>query len=267
MTWDRDEELEEETVKRAEAIAAGFAPTSEAVPAPQSWNANGGTAFQTAPTLQQQYQIVTEAQRRLAKAQLYQALLDQSVFGQSSVDPVIVEEVSSELRNFALERLEIMLGMRAATNVSPNDALTLTPQEVAQVRELLAHTLEGNVPVLGVEESTALRLLLAKITGKAPSLPKKLTPMVQPVQIRSTTPVNTVMSPAIPPPVSVPTVPPRTRRRSTTNPNKKPMPTVDMMNQKIATEAAASSTGNSATPSVLGIAIQTALTQANKETK
>jgi hypothetical protein len=263
MTWERDEELEVETVQRAEAIAASLAPSpATTLSNTESWGGEAAT-IQVSPSLQQQYQIVTEAQRRLAKAQLYQAILDQPMFGQNSVNPEIVEEVSNELRNFALERLEIMLGMRAPANAPTDPNLSLTPQEIMQVRDLLGHTLDGNVPILGAEEATALRLLLSKITGKAPSLPKKSAPVVRPVQVQQATQVNTIKSqeqPAVQPPR-------RGRPRLSNNPNKKPMPTIDMMNSKIAMESTSSSGETSGAPSLLTMAIQTAVQQANKEPK
>ena len=266
MTWDMDEEdLAEGAVERAEAMAADYA-------APQTTTGGREFALPVTPSLQQQYQIVTEAQRRLAKAQLYQAILDQPMFGTNSVNPAIVEEVSSELRNFALERLEIMLGMRAPANAPVNTEVALTSEEVSQVRQLLSHTLDGNVPVLGAEESTALRLLLSKITGKAPSLPKALTPTVRPIQVnpspsivQSTIQTAAFVQPAVQNPKPAPA--PKARRKASDNPAKKAMPTVAMMNQKIAAEAMEAVSSSPASPSLLGLAIQTALKNSKGESE
>lgn len=55
--------------------------------------------------------VVSEAMRRIEQANLYQTILKHSLFAEGSARPEIIEQVQRELMEFALGRLEALLGM------------------------------------------------------------------------------------------------------------------------------------------------------------
>src|SRR5438046_1410664 len=59
----------------------------------------------------EEIRTLAEAQRRLRKANFYQAILSQPLFGENISEEGI--EVEAEMREFALKRLRCFLGMEA----------------------------------------------------------------------------------------------------------------------------------------------------------
>jgi hypothetical protein len=59
-----------------------------------------------------QESIVNEAEIRLAQASLYKMLLDHALFEGVNSHPLAVKKVEKEIKDYILERLEVLLGMR-----------------------------------------------------------------------------------------------------------------------------------------------------------
>ena len=257
MGWDRPDEEDEEAVAREAAAIDSMTPEQvqaratavmSTIMAPA--NDMGGASVADA------FQAISEAQRRIEKAGLYQAILNQNVFGTGSARQDIIEEVNNDLRGWALERLEVMLGMRQSAQAAAT-ATQFTAEEAAYIRELAHRAMIGSIPVLGPEEVMAFRLLLSKITGKAPTMPNGPTPTLTQV----TTPQSTVtqvtaprtvvtpvspqaapVQPAAPPVAQAPMgqpKPPVARRRPTTKGAKPlPMPSLQQEASKIVADSA-----------------------------
>lgn len=62
-----------------------------------------------------QNEILTEAEKRIEQANLYQALLKHDLFGPGSARPEIIDSVRKEFKGFILSRLEILLGIKPET--------------------------------------------------------------------------------------------------------------------------------------------------------
>jgi len=253
MPWDMDDEMQEENVAQAAAIDAIAQSVQVPVGRGQPVSAVDSTG------IAREYQTINEAQRRFAKATLYQALLNlQQPFGTGGATaPEIIEEVTQELHSFALERMEVMLGMRGPTAmpVATDPAVTFTPSEVEMVREILRQALSGNLLIMGKKPRTALELLLTKITGEAQPLAMKLTPSTAPATTEAqpaffqpppapvATPIpvgqTTVASAPAPAPVQPQPRPQRARNKSRimNSPNRLPMPNLQTEISKVAAES------------------------------
>lgn len=266
MSWDRDEELENETVRQAAAIDSMTpeevqARLSGQVPTPATAPASPSTGW--AERVQQVLDVdnKTEADLRYEKAGLYRALRTQPLFAPGSASPEIVEAVTAEIRDFVLNRWETLMGVRSGPT-SINTTESLTSLDLKALKALLAGLTE--------EDIMAFRLLLSKVTGKAPAFPAKSVPTVQPV-VAPSQPTVYVQNAGMTLPAAETQPRPRpTRRRQTTSPTRKPMPTQAQMDAKVVAETATPSDPTGApAKTVLGIAIQTALNQANatKESK
>lgn len=59
-----------------------------------------------------QNEILSEAEKRIEQANLYQALLKHDLFGPGSARPEIIDAVKKEFKGFILSRLEILLGIK-----------------------------------------------------------------------------------------------------------------------------------------------------------
>jgi hypothetical protein len=97
-----------------------------------------GQEQQEAADAAEEIRTLTEVERRLRKANYYQAILGQVLFEGSASEEAL--EVEAEIREFALKRLRILIGIEA---------------EVSASRSSFSH-----------EEEVALKMWAAKILGK-----------------------------------------------------------------------------------------------------
>jgi hypothetical protein len=102
-------------------------------PAPQPRSSNvPAEPTRVNPTAQQQVQetyrepeelleeedftsVLSDANLRIAQGSLYQMIMNHNLFEGMDADPKAIENVQKEIRKFARERMEIMLGMRKET--------------------------------------------------------------------------------------------------------------------------------------------------------
>ena len=62
---------------------------------------------------QEQEDLLSQADSRLEKANLYRMLLNHDLFGDVDCSPAIVQEVQEELKKIILDKLEVLLGIKA----------------------------------------------------------------------------------------------------------------------------------------------------------
>ena len=60
--------------------------------------------------------VLSDARLRLEQGRLYEMVMNSDLFEGSDCDPKAIKNVEKEIRNFAKERMEIMLGMRQETS-------------------------------------------------------------------------------------------------------------------------------------------------------
>src|ERR1019366_6683663 len=60
--------------------------------------------------------VLSDAHLRLEQGSLYKLVMNGNLFQDVDADPKAVQNVQKEIKTFAKERMEIMLGMRKETN-------------------------------------------------------------------------------------------------------------------------------------------------------
>ena len=81
--------------------------------------------------------VMSEAIERIEQASLYQTLINHSLFSPNSARPEIMSLVESEIKLFALERLEILLGMKKDSGKNQsNDSSVFTVDEVEALKAI-----------------------------------------------------------------------------------------------------------------------------------
>ena len=90
--------------------------------------------------------MIDKARNRLEQARLYEMLIEHDLFDGVEAAPVAISEVSSEIKNFISERLEILLGMKAEKETEIHQIVN-DPQfndlEVKVLRRLASQVSKG----------------------------------------------------------------------------------------------------------------------------
>jgi hypothetical protein len=110
---------------------------------------------------------ISEAMRKLEKAQLYQTLINNSVFGPNSARPDIQEEVEAELREFAERRLNVLLGISTEAEIKVQALPPQFNEEEAEVLKALAHRALQKKAEVSVPPTPTI-----KTVSQKPNLPK-----------------------------------------------------------------------------------------------
>jgi hypothetical protein len=84
-----------------------------------------------------------DARKRLDQAKLYETIMQNNIFEGINANPRAVLEVQEELKNFAMERLQTLLGMKAPKSAAPAQQVVQTPPqfndiEVMALRDIAA---------------------------------------------------------------------------------------------------------------------------------
>jgi hypothetical protein len=195
---------------------------------------------------------IGEALKRIEQAQLYKTLLTHDLFAQGSARPEVLEAVEREIRDFALNRLEVLVGVRPDTQVPVKVESQFTEAQAEFLKSLADRGLSRSAtpsPVPQIQPVQVSKPIMHQ--AETQSIAPKLTPRVQPVS----TPVAAQPSrrPAVrrqPVAKSQPAAQQSKRKRSqnisvdgrdlaqVNNPNKIPMPTPELANAHIAAQAA-----------------------------
>lgn len=116
---------------------------------------------------EQENEILSEAEKRIEQANLYQALLKHDLFGPGSARPEIIDSVRKEFKSFILSRLELLLG------INQDSAKHLQQQVVSPFSE---------------EELTALKAIANRLVKKEAAIQ----PSVPTVNSINPSPINTI---------------------------------------------------------------------------
>ena len=85
---------------------------------------------------QQGSEVLAEAIERIEQAKLYESLIKHDFFAQGSARQEIQDRVTREIRGFILERLEILLGIKAPASRQPQQAVVSSPFDSEEVDAL-----------------------------------------------------------------------------------------------------------------------------------
>ena len=100
------------------ASVKSTAPARQPAPAPQVPAAIQGTEYDVTEVLQildeeeDFSEVLNDANLRIEQGRLYQMIMNHNLFEGMDADERAVQNVQKEIRKFAKERMEIMLGMR-----------------------------------------------------------------------------------------------------------------------------------------------------------
>lgn len=128
---------------------------------------------------------MTEAERRLAKAPYYRAIVSTPLIQDDGTD--VAEEINKEISDFARRRMMELLGVGTPAPEVPVVELPFTPEQIEGLKALL----DAFTP----NEIRALKVVAAKLLASAGQRP--VDPVVKPVQLAVATPKIT--APAVAP--------------------------------------------------------------------
>lgn len=116
---------------------------------------------------------VNEAHVRLEQGRLYNMLINHNLFEGVDADPVAIANVQKQLKQFILEKLEEMLGMRAKKEdsetqqvVVQSDFNELEIQVLKRVASKMSKGMTDNAPAVPVAKPTELNAVKAKTEQK-----------------------------------------------------------------------------------------------------
>jgi hypothetical protein len=78
--------------------------------------------------------VLSEAVKRIEQAKLYETLLKHNLFGPNSARAEIISIVESEIKQFILSRLEILLGIKQ--NVQQKEYQVFSPEEIDALKAI-----------------------------------------------------------------------------------------------------------------------------------
>lgn len=109
--WDREYPSEQELVEQQEAIDHGTLGNNEYYD--EEYDEEFYEDFIEEYDEEEEINTVNEAHVRLEQGRLYNMLINHNLFEGVDADPVAISNVQKQLKEFILEKLEEMLGMRA----------------------------------------------------------------------------------------------------------------------------------------------------------
>jgi hypothetical protein len=80
--------------------------------------------------------VLNDARLRLEQGRLYEMILNHNLFEGTDADPIAIRNVQKEIRSFAKERMEIMLGMKSEKVPEPSISLDNFPFNDLEIRTL-----------------------------------------------------------------------------------------------------------------------------------
>lgn len=95
--------------------------------------------FQDEPQPEEDFSsILNDARFRLEQGRLYEMIMNHDIFGGTDADEKAIKYVTKQIRNFAKEQMEIMLGMRQEMGRSESLAISYFPFNDLEVQTLKA---------------------------------------------------------------------------------------------------------------------------------
>jgi len=129
-----------------EPVPAQFLNQSSAAPTPpQSPNYEELEALVQTEEDEDYYNslVLSDARLRLVQGSLYEKIMDHNLFDGYDADPIAIKNVEREIKKYARERMEVMLGMRQE-RVQQTTQGQFTDQEVAILKALISRGTSGS---------------------------------------------------------------------------------------------------------------------------
>jgi hypothetical protein len=161
---------------------------------------------------------LTEAEWRLEKAQFYRAVINSQLL--SSDHPAAVE-VEKELQSWAVEQMEILLGIRAVDGINNNKFAS----KLAELEDRFLRNTPTVISMFTDDETSALKAVAARVLGGKPGNTPPQTapvPVVAPAAIPQVTPATPKVQTAIKPVQTPPRVQTSTSRKPAGRPRVNP---------------------------------------------
>lgn len=108
--------------------------------------------------------IISSARSKLEQARLYEILINHKIFNGVDSDDEIVSIVETEIKEFILDRLEILLGMKEDSRLQKQESVSYESP-------------------FSDDEVSVLKILAAKVSGNAPSPARQVTETPKPKQM------------------------------------------------------------------------------------
>lgn len=156
--------------------------------------------------------VLSDARLRLEQGRLYEMLMNHNLFEGVAADSKAIRNVQREIRKYAKERMEIMLGMRKSEEIeNVENVQKVSPfseMEVSVLKMLAKAASKGATGPVSAPQSPP-RQTIAPIKVEQPAAEKALTPMVAPKKVAP--PVKKAVAPK--PPVPSPKAPTPLKRK------------------------------------------------------
>lgn len=144
--------------------------------------------------------VLSDARLRLEQGRLYEMIMNNDLFEGTDADPVAVKHVQKQIRNFAKERMEVMLGMRQEASQEPSMSAASFPfndLEVEALKALASTATRGATKAPEAQQFTAaatpqgrMGLKPISLKGLGRTAPKVQAPAAKPLAQKPTTPVT-----------------------------------------------------------------------------
>lgn len=101
--------------------------------------------------------VLNDARLRLEQGRLYEMIMNHDIFAGSDADEKAVKHVQRQIRNFAKEQMEIMLGMRQeqSKDISFNMNFPFNPLEIETLKALASAATKGATKSAAAEQYIA----------------------------------------------------------------------------------------------------------------
>lgn len=141
-------------------------------------------------------EVLNDANLRIEQGRLYQMIMNHDLFEGMDADPRAVQNVQREIRKFARESMEVMLGMRETIPVHTTVASPFNDLEVDILKKLASKATNGATEsaeaneVASVLKETPKRTTLNPIGGNKKSNQKHLQKQVQKLPSQPSAPIK-----------------------------------------------------------------------------
>lgn len=183
-------------LQRSKSTVAHVAPAASVAPM-QTEDVSIGIVSNSDLEVEDYEDAMADAHLRLEQGSLYKMIMNHELFEGMDADPKAIQNVQNEMRNFARERMEIMLGMRQAATAAmyletefPFNAL-----EVQVLKRLASAATKGASEnaesfVPEVKRTDAPRKTLNTIGGSTAAKKIAVKAAAKPLQSKPATPVT-----------------------------------------------------------------------------
>lgn len=141
--------------------------------------------------------VLNDANLRIEQGRLYQMIMNHDLFDGMEADPRAVQNVQREIRKFARESMEVMLGMRETTPVHATVASPFNDLEVEVLKKIASSASKGATESPEANEKAAVLKQAPKRTsintiGGSTALKRSTAPTPKPQQRLATKPAAPV---------------------------------------------------------------------------